>query len=390
MKGILTLKKLAVIVAVCMAVLCLPVYSEPTPEQVAEREQEKVLKGGETMIEKFLHNGKYLKIYGENADHSYISVASIYSIYITENSVVIHRDIASGSGSLKYDVYEYLISLDKDCNLIIKPEARQKTKKELEVARKKEQLKKRKELLLEAIKHNDVERAKLCIKLGADVNAKVYLVYQGGIAESESSYFVTTNRDKAVERHTNLDSCTLLTYTVKYRKSKDIVELLIKSGADINAKYKSKTVARHIIDTGDKDMAKLLINSGADLNAKDDAGETALMIAASHGNKDIAEMLIKAGADVNAKNNGDGTALSWAIINEKKDVVEMLIKEGADKNAALIKISETGQSDGVKFLIDAGADVNAKDSEGVSVLTHAILYGKKDIAKLLRSAGAKE
>ena len=37
MKGMGTLKKSAVIAAVCLAVLCLPGYSEPTPEQVAER-----------------------------------------------------------------------------------------------------------------------------------------------------------------------------------------------------------------------------------------------------------------------------------------------------------------------------------------------------------------
>ena len=37
MKGMGTLKKLAVAVAMCMAVLCLPGYSEPTPEQIAER-----------------------------------------------------------------------------------------------------------------------------------------------------------------------------------------------------------------------------------------------------------------------------------------------------------------------------------------------------------------
>lgn len=37
MKGLVSLRKLAVAVAVCMAVLCLPGYSEPTPEQIAER-----------------------------------------------------------------------------------------------------------------------------------------------------------------------------------------------------------------------------------------------------------------------------------------------------------------------------------------------------------------
>ena len=37
MKGMGTVRKLAIAVAVCMAVLCLPGYSEPTPEQIAER-----------------------------------------------------------------------------------------------------------------------------------------------------------------------------------------------------------------------------------------------------------------------------------------------------------------------------------------------------------------
>ncbi len=42
------------------------------------------------------------------------------------------------------------------------------------------------------------------------------------------------------------------------------------------------------------------------------------------------------------------------------------------------------------MLINAGANVNATDSEGLTLLTHAILYGKSDIADLLRAAGAKE
>lgn len=37
MKGMGTVRKLTVAVAVCMAVACLPGYSEPIPEQVKER-----------------------------------------------------------------------------------------------------------------------------------------------------------------------------------------------------------------------------------------------------------------------------------------------------------------------------------------------------------------
>lgn len=348
MKGLLTLKKSAAIAAVCLAVLCLPGYSEPTPEQVKERT----------------------------------------------------------------------------------------------------------ELLVEAIENNDVERAKLCIKLGADVNIKVYCSLDGW-----GGYCVTTNRNEI--RYGQVDTYTLLTYALAYEKSKDIVELLIKAGADVktnnddpvfmqvayrkgwkditellikngtdvnsktndcwtalmsaagadnkdtvellikagadvNAKTNDGwTVLMSAAGAGHKDTVELLIKAGADVNAKDNDGQSALMQAArlnyEGGNyKDTAELLIKAGADVNVKSNNGWTAFMWAAMNNKKDVAETLIKAGADKNETLIWAVKERRSDTVELLINAGADVNATGSDGLTPLTHAILYGMNDIADLLRAAEAKE
>ncbi|MDE6705785.1 MAG: ankyrin repeat domain-containing protein [Treponemataceae bacterium] len=319
-----------------------------------------------------------------------------------------------------------------------------------------EQVKARTNLLVAAIENNDVDRAKLCIKLGADVNINVYCSL-----DNWGRYCVTTNRNKI--HYGQVDTYTLLTYALAYEKSKDIVELLIKAGADVNVKSyyddvfmpvasrkgwkditelliksgtdvnaktnngwtalmsaagadnkdtvellikvganvnaktnDSWTALMSAAGAGHKDTVELLIKTGADVNAKDNNGQTALMQAArvncEGGNyRDTAELLIKAGADVNVKSNDGWTALMWAAVNNKKDVAETLIKAGSDSGATLIWVlNKTPHSDATKLLIKAGADVNAKDSEGISALTYAMLYGQNDIADLLRAAGAKE
>jgi ankyrin repeat protein len=43
----------------------------------------------------------------------------------------------------------------------------------------------------------------------------------------------------------------------------------------------------------------------------------------------------------------------------------------------------SGRAEVVKYLIDVGADANAKDSKGMTPLAEARFFGHKDIAELL-------
>jgi ankyrin repeat protein len=76
---------------------------------------------------------------------------------------------------------------------------------------------------------------------------------------------------------------------------------------------------------GQKEIAELLIAEGADVNAKaGGAFITPLHEAALGGHKGIAELLIAKGADVNAKNNDGVTPLNWAL----GEIADLLRKHG--------------------------------------------------------------
>ena len=81
------------------------------------------------------------------------------------------------------------------------------------------------------------------------------------------------------------------------------------------------------------EIADLLLKAGADLNARDDAGFTPLQDAALAGKVDAVRMLLEHGADINAGDRDSGaTALYMAATMGREDVVMVLLEKGADSN----------------------------------------------------------
>jgi Ankyrin repeats (3 copies) len=63
---------------------------------------------------------------------------------------------------------------------------------------------------------------------------------------------------------------------------------------------------------------------------KDAEGATALMIACKFGHGEIVERLLDAGAEINARDNAGVTGMGYAAMMGQQGIVKMLIERGAD------------------------------------------------------------
>ncbi|KAE9376195.1 hypothetical protein N431DRAFT_404374 [Stipitochalara longipes BDJ] len=111
----------------------------------------------------------------------------------------------------------------------------------------------------------------------------------------------------------------------------DILQLLIGSGAEINAQAGYHGNALQLAASyGRKEILQLLIDSGAEINAQGGAYGNALQAAAAYGQKENLQLLIDRGAEINAQGGLYGNALQAAITNDKSEIVELLLSLGAE------------------------------------------------------------
>ncbi|KAI0799012.1 ankyrin repeat protein [Xylaria sp. FL0064] len=83
------------------------------------------------------------------------------------------------------------------------------------------------------------------------------------------------------------------------RGHRDVVELLLDHGANINSKDRGKMTALHVAVTGEhKDVVSLLLDRSARIEDKAYYGETPLMRAIQANSKDIVKLLLEHGARV--------------------------------------------------------------------------------------------
>lgn len=159
---------------------------------------------------------------------------------------------------------------------------------------------------------------------------------------------------------------------------------------------------------GDVERVKALLAGGAAVNARDRKGMTAVMWATA----EVTPLLLERGADMQARDNFGRTALSYAAYLENLSRVRLLADHGAGVNTrdsdgwtplcfaldgaclharqgrwplneeVLMAVDKTRQWDRaspvevVRFLLDRGASVNARDRKGRSPL---LLFAQREM-----------
>jgi ankyrin repeat protein len=155
-----------------------------------------------------------------------------------------------------------------------------------------------------------------------------------------------------------------------YAKRIDAATALIVAGADLDAldsdRYDVVTIASV---ANDVTMLKLILASGAKAGQMTSPYDGTALIAAAHlGHVEVVRTLIAAGAPLDHVNNLNWTALIESIV----------LGDGGPNHIACLTA-----------LVDAGADVNIADGNGVTPLRLAQRHGYDEMVRILKAAGAK-
>ena len=163
-----------------------------------------------------------------------------------------------------------------------------------------------------------------------------------------------------------------------YRQRPDIVKLLLKYGADVDARdasfYTSLQGACSESHSASKgyELAQILIEEGrASIDLTDASGQTVLHWESAKGRIKLVELLTRNGADLNMVCELGRTPLHYAVRQYHPAVVEELLTAGAyldpingNGRTALIIAAKNGRVEIAESLVARGCDVEVVDWDG--------------------------
>ncbi|MEV0052344.1 ankyrin repeat domain-containing protein [Saccharopolyspora shandongensis] len=179
----------------------------------------------------------------------------------------------------------------------------------------------------------------------------------------------------------------------------DAVRAAFAAGADVEARDEHQRTPLLLAALGDHvDVARELVKAGADPNAQDDRRDSAFLVTGVTGSVAMLEALLPANPDFTVTNRFGGISIIPASERGHVDYVRAAARAGLNVDhvnrlgwTALLEAVILGDGSRpyqeiVQILLDAGADANIPDHDGVTALRHAEAHGYTKIAEILRSA----
>ena len=172
----------------------------------------------------------------------------------------------------------------------------------------------------------------------------------------------------------------------------DLIKALLNAKASIDSTDNSgRTPLMHAGTSKNAEAVMLLLDRGASVTTRDTIGGTALSWAAGFGDAASVKALIDAGAEVEIVGRITGwTPLIWASGFGDPASISMLTALGANVEVAdflegatpMIHAARTGKVEGLQALIKAGAKLETPDLNGLTPLLAAAKNSGGDAAKV--------
>ncbi|MES9991870.1 MAG: ankyrin repeat domain-containing protein [Candidatus Thiodiazotropha sp.] len=246
------------------------------------------------------------------------------------------------------------------------------------------------------------------IDIETDAQGKVIDIRDGhridGIGDIGDAWDILTLTHKTSNK---IIDCRL--HTAAVTGETGLAEMAFREDANVNLRMKQGATPLHWASAHNQlALVELLVDNGADLDSCDDLGWTPITLAASQGHNDIVKFLAEKGAKRSAIVNGeevfidDNKAnkedLNWILLDAAEsgnlEGVKASVEAGADLNSTTpdgwTALLECANSDFriTEFLLSKGADPNLASGKGLTPLMRAAAHGQAEIVKMLLKSGA--
>jgi len=267
-----------------------------------------------------------------------------------------------------------------------------------------------------AVRANDLARLRTLVASPADANARdeqgdAPLLYAAAVGSLEATKLLL-DKGADVNAQNAFGTTALMIAAVDIAK----VRLLVERGANVNLASKQGRTPLFIAAMSDQsaEIVRYLVAKGADLRARDAFGNTFLTAAAVGNDLSTIRIALDAGVDVNAVGATTLTPLLLSAGYGNVAATKLLLSKGAKVNAVtetsllfpgedpksgpvalhnftpLLMAMPLASREVVQTLLEAGADVNAKDSRNMTPLMLAVATNHQNpvVIRMLLDHGA--